>query len=76
MMSLSHAQTVGVTLRTLIQSVDDILPSLHCSVTTEVRLTSSLFATIVCLIFVTIYKLNRSPVQKEKCKVCRASYFT
>ncbi|GLD63335.1 protein-tyrosine kinase 2-beta-like protein [Lates japonicus] len=35
-------KTVGVTLRSLIQSVDDILPSLHCSVTTEIEGTKKL----------------------------------
>ncbi|XP_047187525.1 protein-tyrosine kinase 2-beta-like isoform X2 [Scophthalmus maximus] len=40
----SAVRAVGVTLRGLIQSVDEILPSLHCSVTTEVGLTSTLFA--------------------------------
>ncbi|XP_050921841.1 protein-tyrosine kinase 2-beta isoform X2 [Lates calcarifer] len=38
----SAVKTVGVTLRTLIQSVDDILPSLHCSVTTEIEGTKKL----------------------------------
>ena len=44
MPSLVPLQAVGVTLRSLIQSVDEILPSLHYSVTTEVCLTSSLVA--------------------------------
>lgn len=35
--SLCCLQAVGITLRSLIQSVDEILPSLHSSVTTEVN---------------------------------------
>ncbi|XP_023276021.1 protein-tyrosine kinase 2-beta-like [Seriola lalandi dorsalis] len=35
-------KAVGVTLRSLIQSVDEILPSLHCSVTTEIEGTKKL----------------------------------
>jgi len=38
--SLAHLQAAGITLRGLIQSVDDILPSLHSSVTTEVSVSS------------------------------------
>lgn len=43
---LISGQAVGITLRSLIQSVDEILPSLHSSVTTEVHapLPLSLFA--------------------------------
>uniref|UniRef100_A0A7N6AMS7 non-specific protein-tyrosine kinase n=1 Tax=Anabas testudineus TaxID=64144 RepID=A0A7N6AMS7_ANATE len=35
-------KAVGISLRSLIQSVDDILPSLHCSVTTEIEGTKKL----------------------------------
>ncbi|KAJ4924445.1 hypothetical protein JOQ06_000685 [Pogonophryne albipinna] len=35
-------KAVGITLRGLIQSVDEILPSLHCSVTTEIEGTKKL----------------------------------
>ncbi|XP_037617484.1 protein-tyrosine kinase 2-beta-like [Sebastes umbrosus] len=35
-------KSVGITLRSLIQSVDEILPSLHCSVTTEIEGTKKL----------------------------------
>ncbi|XP_022625587.1 protein-tyrosine kinase 2-beta-like [Seriola dumerili] len=35
-------KAVGITLRSLIQSVDEILPSLHCSVTTEIEGTKKL----------------------------------
>ncbi|XP_071320886.1 protein-tyrosine kinase 2-beta-like [Trachinotus anak] len=35
-------KAVGVSLRSLIQSVDEILPSLHCSVTTEIEGTKKL----------------------------------
>lgn len=35
-------KTVGITLRSLIQSVDEILPSLHSSVTTEIEGTKKL----------------------------------
>lgn len=35
-------KAVGMTLRSLIQSVDEILPSLHCSVTTEIEGTKKL----------------------------------
>ncbi|KAG7504045.1 protein-tyrosine kinase 2-beta-like [Solea senegalensis] len=38
----SAVKAVGVTLRNLIQSVDEILPSLHCSVTTEIEGTKKL----------------------------------
>ncbi|XP_069376620.1 protein-tyrosine kinase 2-beta-like isoform X3 [Paralichthys olivaceus] len=38
----SAVKAVGVTLRSLIQSVDEILPSLHCSVTTEIEGTKKL----------------------------------
>ncbi|XP_035483501.2 protein-tyrosine kinase 2-beta-like isoform X1 [Scophthalmus maximus] len=38
----SAVRAVGVTLRGLIQSVDEILPSLHCSVTTEIEGTKKL----------------------------------
>ncbi|XP_060922859.1 protein-tyrosine kinase 2-beta-like [Limanda limanda] len=38
----SAVKVVGVTLRSLIQSVDEILPSLHCSVTTEIEGTKKL----------------------------------
>ncbi|XP_069567866.1 protein-tyrosine kinase 2-beta-like [Brachyistius frenatus] len=35
-------KAVGITLRSLIQSVDEILPSLHCSITTEIEGTKKL----------------------------------
>nr|XP_046238284.1 protein-tyrosine kinase 2-beta-like isoform X2 [Scatophagus argus] len=38
----SAVKAVGITLRSLIQSVDEILPSLHCSVTTEIEGTKKL----------------------------------
>ncbi|CAB1413467.1 unnamed protein product [Pleuronectes platessa] len=38
----SAVRAVGVNLRSLIQSVDEILPSLHCSVTTEIEGTKKL----------------------------------
>ncbi|XP_059183851.1 protein-tyrosine kinase 2-beta-like [Centropristis striata] len=38
----SAVKTVGITLRSLIQSVDEILPSLHSSVTTEIEGTKRL----------------------------------
>ncbi|KAL7369596.1 hypothetical protein ABVT39_002938 [Epinephelus coioides] len=38
----SAVKTVGITLRSLIQSVDEILPSLHSSITTEIEGTKKL----------------------------------